>query len=249
MKRPRAAHTILELIVGFALLMVMSALTFSIFTWCASMFQMGSTRLELQGEIRRINNALRRDVLGSCFTSISAKPLTAQALLHPPDAAPLVTVPRSAVSFACMLDNKNPANYDSGTGLSMFDSWTVYYPSTNPADVNECKLYRYRIGPGPTPVSRGVSQLPLFSASGTPFTDAMDTSFLWPCPYIVGEGLHCYSNRIRAFAIVVNPGDQTLQIDVTLQGALGRAIANGKSTADIVESSILLKAENTWPKL
>ena len=98
---------------------------------------------------------------------------------------------------------------------------------------------------------------PVTSVSGTTLQSPLagfglpDTRYDWPNPtkIIPAFGVHCYSNRIRCFQIKPNPGDQTLQLEVTLQGPIGRTTMGQKSTAEIVESSVLLKCENTWPKL
>ena len=238
--RRTQAFTLIELIAGFGILSLLTGLVFIIFSWASSMFAISSVRLELQGEIRRINNALRRDILGSCYTSVINHPVTVSVSLNPPDPTPTVNVQRDAICFAAITDIHNPASYDHAVGLCKFDVWTVYCPYTDPADPNNCKLFRYRVEPH----APSISQLPM-----TVFYSS--ASYLWPNPLnFVSGSDRCYSDRIRSFQILPNLGDQTLEVKIALQGKMGRVTAsNHRKTSEIVESSVLLKAENTWPKL
>ncbi|MBT9587348.1 hypothetical protein IV102_28665 [bacterium] len=232
--------SLLEAVLGMAILAILSGLAFSIFSWASTMFALSSVRLELQGEIRRVNSALRRDILGSCYTSVVNHPVTVTVSQHPPDLLPTVNVQRDAICFAALTDIHKPASYDKDVGLCKFDVWTVYCPYTDPTNPNLCKLIRYRVSPH----APSISQLPMADFYGS-------TSSLWPNPAnLVAGSVHTYSDRIRSFAIVPNLGDQTLEVKIALQGKLGHVSTSPRrTTAEIVESSVLLKAENTWPKL
>ena len=235
------------MLVGLSIFSFLVLVAFDMFALGSSQFELSNGRLELQGEIRRINGALRRDILTSCFTSISShspagSPFTVPAT--PPIPLPTVNVTRDTICFASKADPANPVT-DPTTGLSMFGAWTIYCPYTNPDNVYDCKLYRYRT---PYLPPTGISQLP-FAATAPAGTAPGDWAvIMWP-PTEAFTDLHCYSNRIRSFQILPNPGDQTMTVTMTLQAPIGRIMTGKKQTAEIVESSIILKSENTWPKL
>jgi hypothetical protein len=242
--RPRG-ESLLELIVGLAIFSVLVLTAFDVFALGTSTFQLTSGRLGLQGEIRRINGALRRDILSSCFTSISSFPQAVNVSATPPSLPMDQSAARDAISFASMADSGNTVCYNTSitpynatTGLSQFGCWTVYCPYTNPANVYDCKLYRYHCDYHPG----SASQLPLSPTSwaGVLWSPAQSTTF---------TDIHCYSDQILSFEILPNPGDQTLQVTIKLMAPLGHISTGKKQTAEIVESAILLKSENTWPKL
>lgn len=241
----RRGVTILETTVGLVVLSSLAVVTFALFAWCTTVFRYSSTRIELQGEIRRINNAMRKDILGTAYTSLIKCERDYIVPDRPPDLQPTVNVTRSAVCFAAITDISDPNSYNPDIGLCHFDCWTIYNPYTNPLDVTDCKLYRYRIlkTPGDTPYT----QLPLVE-----FPD-INQSGKWlkmpkPDDFIAGT-MHCYSDRIRSFDIDQNLSDQTLEVKIALQGRAGRSGMGRNTTSEVVESSILLKAENTWPRL
>lgn len=249
MTQSRQAFSLLEVTVGTAMLSLLGILAFTVFAWCSSTFALSNTRLELQGEIRRINTAMRRDILGSCFTSLSSNYVNVTISKNPPDPISLdpIVVPRDGISFSSISNMTNYADsYDHDTGLCKFDCWTVYCAWTNPDDIYDCRLYRYRVEAH----AGNISQLPL---DGFTKPTSAATSYMWPGPgatpyHYIGD-LHNYSNRIRSFQILPNLGDQTLEVKISLLGPLGQLKTSQRKTSEVVESSILLKAENTWPKL
>lgn len=245
----RSGFSLFETVAGLGFLSLLAVLSFQIFAWSSGMFSLTNARLELQGEIRRINGAVRRDMLESAFVSVSTKYISIPITLPAGSTNPADTkmCARDPISFSSMIDPTSPNSYTVDNGFSLFNCTTIYYPYTSPTDPYDCKLYRYKVSwdDPVTSVSGTTLQSPL-AGFGLP-----DTRYDWPNPtkIIPAFGVHCYSNRIRCFQIKPNPGDQTLQLEVTLQGPIGRTTMGQKSTAEIVESSVLLKCENTWPKL
>ena len=245
----RRGFSLLETVIGMVIFSLLGILTFQIFAWSSSTFQLTTVRLELQGEIRRINAAVRRDMLESAFVSVSSRFSNVSVTLPPGSTNPADTqvCARDAISFSSMIDPTSPNSYTTQFGFSLFNCTTIYYPYTLPGEPYDCRLYRYKVSwdDPVTSVSGTTLQSPL-AGFGLP-----DSRYDWPNPsrLITQFGVHCYSNRIRCFTIKPNPGDQTLELNVTLQGPLGHSSVGTKSTAEIVESSVLLKCENTWPKL
>lgn len=241
----RRGVSLIETTVGLVVLSSLAVVTFALFAWCTTVFRYSSTRIELQGEIRRINNAMRRDILGTAYTSLNKCIIELYVPDRPPDLEPKVKVRRSPVCFAAITDISDPNSYNPDIGLCHFDAWTIYNPYTNPDDPTDCRLYRYRIlkTPGATPFS----QLPLVDFPNY----AISSKWLQmpnPADFIAGT-MHCYSDRIRSFDIDQNLADQTLEVKIALQGRGLRSEMGRNTTSEVVESSILLKAENTWPKL
>lgn len=139
--------SLLEAVFGLAILAVLSGLAFSIFSWASTMFALSSVRLELQGEIRRINSALRRDILGILLHQRGQPSGHSHGLIAPPIPSPTVDVQRDAICFAALTDIHNPASYDKDVGLCKFDAWTVYCPYTDPSNPNLCKLFHIEYHP------------------------------------------------------------------------------------------------------
>ncbi len=251
------AFSLPELILSISLLAILTGMAFEIFDWSSTIFRVSNVRVELQGELRRVTGALRRDFLLSSFTSLSEHGESFTVPDHPPDAAPASSVERTTIAFATIEDISNPHNYDAATGQSMFDCWTVFCPYTDPSNHSQCTLYRYRIEkhtPSLTQLSMDsiktppITGTPVYSPFGT------GTSYLWqgaghePLNLIKGT-VRSYSNRIRSFSVEANLGDQTLVVKIALQGPSGHLNTGKKSTSEIVQTEVLLKAENTWPKL
>lgn len=237
--------SILETTCSIALLGLLSIVAFQAFDWGSNLFRVSNGRVELQAELRRINTALRKDFLLSSFTSLGTHRSEYNVPEHPPDPAPAIKVVREALCFASMLDCHKSANYDPATGQSKFDCWTIYCPYTDPANESRCSLYRYRVEEHPSELS----QLKMDLMGGyQPFETG--TSYLWPNPQkMVFNSLHHYSDRIRSLEVAVNLGDQTLVAKITLQGDAGHLQGGKKRTSEVVSTEVLLKAENTWPKL
>lgn len=247
----KKAFSLPELVLSISLLAILTGMAFEIFEWSSTIFRISNVRVELQGELRRITGALRRDFLLSSFTSLSQHGDSLTVPDHPPDVAPAVTVERTTIAFATIENISNSANYDAATGQSKFDCWTVYCPYTDPIDKSKCTLYRYRVEKH-TP---DLTQLSMDSITkAPPYNFGTSNNYLWKGPgleplNLIGGTVRSYSNRIRSFSVEANLGDQTLVVKLALQGPQGRVSTGSKRTSEVVQTEVLLKAENTWPKL
>jgi len=236
----RAAFTLIEVIAGTVVLGLLTLVIFSVFSMASTSFQTTSVRLELQAELRKICTDLRREFEQSTYSSVAIASRTVVVLDQPPDPTPTSTVHRDGLCFASLANPQAVGTVDNVTGLTRWDGYTVYSPYWVNSDVSNCKLLRYRVSAH----AANTSQSPLGGSA------VLSSSYLWPAPtgLIVGT-TRTLTARLRSLQVTEDAANQNYSINVAVQGAAGRIATGNKTLAEVVETSLRLIPENTWPRM
>lgn len=236
MRLVRAGFTLIEVIAGCVVLGLLTLVIFNVFALASTSFQTTSVRLELQGELRKICTELRREFEQSTYASVAIAPQVVVVPDQPPDPTPTSNVNRDGLCFASLANPQGPGTVDNVTGLTRWDGYTVYSPYWAVADPANCKLFRYRVSAH----APNTSQNPL----GSP------ALYLWPAPSALIAGTtRTLTARLRSFAVSEDLANQTYIITIAVQGAAGRITTGNKTLAEVVETSLRLIPENTWPRM
>jgi len=222
----------MDLLMSMALLSILSWLTFSVFAQTSSIFNLSSSRANLQSEIRRIQVSMGRAVSQSSFYTIST---------HTPPAIPVPRVDnltmmarRDSMSCATLNDPSNPASFDDTSGLPKWDRYLVYMASQESPNG---KLIQFQINrPGP-------DDLQVEMSPALPGVVAV-----YPAGVLAGTA-KVITHRLVHFETALSAADQTVTISLIVRGDAGRIVGGRKTTAELLETKLIFRPENTWPRL
>lgn len=231
----RRALSLLEILVTTLIFGALMLLMTEVFQLGTSLFAGGSTRLELQNEVRRIQAAMQRALQNSNFNSVSILNNSQQVPLDPLLPHPTVSVERGGLCFNGLTDSLNQARYDALTGLPRWDCYELFWATL---DVPDGKLIYARMH-DPTPYSTQAVPLPGFSSA----IFSLGNSEL-----ISGE-LKTLSHRIFHFGGSLDGPNQLVHIRLSVRTPAGRTSAQRKSLVEAVSVQYVLRPENTYPRL
>jgi hypothetical protein len=228
----RRGFGLLDVILSLTLLSILSWLMFSIFAQCSSLFGLGNSRASLQSEMRRIQVTLGREVLQTSFYTISTQ---VDTITVPRDDTQNMQARRDSMSCATLNDSGASASFDNISGLPKWDRYAVYMASKESPNG---KLIRFLVNRTGAINDEQLVMSPALSGvvSGYPGSALPRTTKI-------------VTHRLVHFAADTNPADQTTTLSLIIRGDAGRITTGRKTTAELLETKLIFRPENTWPRL
>lgn len=228
-----AGFTLLESVLTVVILGSLMLVIFSVFSVGMAGFRVGSNRLQLQSDLRRVLAPLRRDLENSSFQSISSTVLETRTLQNPPVPLPDMPARRDGVCLNGLRDPLSDASYAAGSGLPQWDCFLLYFATQ---DLPDGRLVRLRLRdatPGVLSVPRGLSPADLSLAN----------------PDLMGRETRVLSDQILDFQVRLDSSNQLVQLGLKLRSKPGHALAGGKSRVEVLEIETVVDPANTSPRL
>jgi hypothetical protein len=217
----RRAFSLLETLISVGILGGIMLLLCVIFEVGSHGFKVGTARLNLQSELRRIIQPLRRDLRNTSFPSVRTLARSAG-----PNQ-------RGGVSCNGLTDTLSTGQYEAGSGLPLWNCYIVYFATL---DEPVGKMVRGML----TDPSRDTVASPLAA-----FTEA---ELSISNPGWIEDTPRVLSDHVQHFSASLNGADQLITLQLRLQGAAGRTEL-GQSLAEVLEVELVVQAANTWPRL
>lgn len=217
--RHSRAFTLLELLIGMAVLGLLIITLFQAFDFGAKAFREATTRQDAQGATTRAYTVLRGDLRRSHFRSIST--------VERATTVEEEEVRRDALSVGSLRDWQDTASYDSLNGVPKWDRYVLFYATM------DGKLVRTTV------------DLDSPDFSPTPFYDLDPHRYLQDDPstntgYQSGQRVLC--ENLLEFRCSLQPAHDTVQVQCTLlQKRDQRRMGRSGFELDIFP-------QNTWPK-
>lgn len=242
--------SLLELVVSMTLLSVLSVLTFSLFAQGSSLFRLGSSRGNLQTEMRRLIASMGREITHSSFyscASLTSAPLS----VEPGGPGQTRWVQRDTLSCAALRDPLASASYDPQSGLARWDCYTIYLATD---EVPQGKLLRFRVDSpfdtaGPTTESTPLRG----QRNGLPYDTLAPLVTAYPASTsdtpVLPDTTRLLTSQLLEFQAGAETSTQLVRVRVVLRGEEGRITQGHHTTAELLEGKLTFKPENTWPRL
>ncbi len=228
----RAGFTLLEALVSCAILGSLMLAACAVFELGMQGFRLGTTRLDLQGELRRVLTPLRKELRNSSYLSVSmVSPPLCSVQSNPPQPTPLEAVRRDAICFNG-LRKWVPGSYDVQNGLPKWDCYVVYFATQDSPDGTMVRML-FEDNTVDT-ITRPLSLAEADLTTGN--TKLID-----------GE-VRRLSAQVMEFAVELNPAEQVVQLHLRIRGKAGRSLGR-QTTAEILEVRTAVRPANTWPRL
>lgn len=232
--RARSAFTLLETLIGVVLLGGLIVVVFAVFAVGASGFKLGTARLDLQSEVRRIMTPLRQDLRNSSFQSISSVAVSRNVPAHPPNTQPLIPAHRDGLCFNGLQQILKDSSYDSNSGFPLWDCYVVYFASLDEPDGKMIRM----VLQDPTPAST-LSVPRSLSPSDLSLSN----------PDLLNRNIRVLSNRVLEFEATLDQSNQLVRIHLKVRSPAGHTNMGRRSTVEVVEISTSVRPANTWPRL
>jgi type II secretory pathway pseudopilin PulG len=231
----RRAFTLLEILIVVVILGGLIVVVFSVFAVGVSGFKLGTTRLDLQSELRRILNPMRQDLRNSSFQSTSFISVPRNVPLHPPNTQPVTPVHRDGLCFNGLQKLLDDGSYDSN-GFPRWDCYIVYFATLDEPDG---KMVRMALQDNDVPPDDVLSVPRSLATSDLSLTN----------PELLQGNVRVLSNQVMDFEVATDQGNQLITLKLRLRGKAGHQNMGGRSTAEILEIHTAVRPANTWPRL
>ena len=226
----RQGFSLLEVLLSIPLMMLVAGTMFYLFGVCSSNFQVGMTRQSLQSELRRITTRLGTEIRQSSFYTVNRSLASYNVDMEPG----MFPVRRDSLCFG------HPSNFDEVTGLTVWDSYTVY---TATAELPRGRLVSYRVGAG-AGVAPATTQLPWSN-----FLTSLLLYTTVPSSKAEANTTKTLTRDLHSFQVDLDEANQLVVIHVTVRGNRGHTAEGRRSTAESAEVVVRYRAENTWPRM
>ena len=137
----KQGFSLLEVILSCSLLMLASAVIFSVFCYGQRGFSLASGRNSIQCDARSTFARLRQDLEQSAWSGVSLDTGVLRRATVPLSTGPSVQ-PRDLICMASLTDWYASGNFDPVTGLPLWNSYVLYHPDLQ---TNQSKLYRVEL--------------------------------------------------------------------------------------------------------
>lgn len=232
MKR-RCGFTLLEALLTISIMGGMMGVLLAVFAAAGPGYKLGSTRLDLQSDLRRILGPLRRDLFNSAFQSLSVLGRIADVAANPPYDQPRLSVHRDALCMnALSRGGTSPAEYSPTSGRPMWDCYVVYFATRDDPNGNLIRMVLRD-----TSVSDIAQPIPSLNEADLSLSNAN----------LLNNDWKELSSQVLEFSASLDEGNQLVRFHLKIRGAAGRR--EGKSTAEVLEIESTLRPDNTWPRL
>jgi len=231
--RRAKGFTLLESLVTIAVLGGLIAVVFAVFRVGATGFKVGTNRLDLQGDLRRLMAPLRKDLQNSSFQSTSFVPISVDVPARPPNANPTVTVQRDGLSLNGLLRPQEDGSYDNDSGLPIWDCYICYFATLDQPDG---KLVRMVLKDS----SHSVLSRPLNLGPGDLSLSNKD---------LLQNNLRVLSDQMMEFGVTLDESNQLVRLHIRLRSKIGHQVMGGRSLVEILEVQTTIDPANTNPRL
>ena len=137
----RRGFTLIEVILGCALLLMVTMVMFSVFRFGYQGFRLACGRNDLQSEARATLSRLQQDMEQSTF-----KGITFDAGVNRQVSVPLLSgaslQPRHLLSMPSLSDWNSSSQFDSDTGMPIWDGYVLYQPTLG---TDKARLFRVEL--------------------------------------------------------------------------------------------------------
>lgn len=230
---PARGFTLLESLVTMAVLGGLIVVVFAVFRVGATGFKVGTNRLDLQGDLRRLMAPLRKDLQNTSFQSTSFVSQSLSVPARPPNLNPTVTVQRDGLSMNGLLQPEDSDSYDKDSGLPIWDCYLCYFVTLDQPDG---KLVRMVLkDPSRDVLSRPLNLGPgdLSSSNGN----------------LIQNNLRVLSDQMMDFGVTLDQSNQLVRLHLRLRSKVGHQMMGGRSLVEILEIQTTINPANTNPRL
>lgn len=187
--------TLLEAVISVAILGSLMLVIFAVFSVGVAGFRVGTSRLQLQSDLRRILAPLRKDLENSSFQSMSC---TAQEV-------PSLTARRDGLCMNALRDPLSDSSYAAGSGLPKWDCFLLYFATQDLPNGRLVRLLLRDATPSVLSLPRSLSAADLSLAN----------------PDLVEREVRVLSDLILDFRVRLDPSNQMIQLGLKLQSKGG----------------------------
>lgn len=229
----KRGFTLLESFVMIAILGGLVICVFGVFSVGVSGFKVGSNRLELQGEMRRVLTPLRKDLQNSSYQTISNLAASTSVPEKPPFANPVINVQRDGICMNGLRDLISDSSYDANSGQPIWDCFVCYFGTL---DSPNGKMVRMVL----RDPSHDVVGIPRSLASG-------DLSL--SNPDLLGGNVRVLSDELLEFGVSLDNSNQLVRLHLKLRSKAGHQEMGGRSLVEVLEIQTTVDPINTNPRL
>jgi len=225
--------TLIESLVTIAVLGGLVLVIFAVFQVGATGFRVGTNRLDLQGDLRRLMAPLRKDLQNSSFQSTSFVSQSINVPSRPPRPNPTVTVQRDGLSMNGLLQPEDDDSYNKDSGLPIWDCYICYFATLDQPDG---KLVRMVLrDPSHDVLSRPLNLGPADLSSAN--------------RDLLQNNLKVLSDQMMEFGVTLDQSNQLVRLHLRLRSKIGHQMMGGRSLVEILEIQTTINPANTNPRL
>lgn len=229
----RRAFTLLESLVTLAVFGGLIIFLFVMFSVGVSGFKVGTNRLDLQGEMRRLLTPLRKDLQNSSFQTVSTVALSASVPQNPPFATPTVSVQRDGLCMNGLRDLGSDTSYDADSGLPIWDCFICYFATMDSPDGKMVRM---------------LLRDPSHDVVGTPRSlSAGDLSLT--NPDLLSQNVRILTQELMEFGVTLDTSNQLVRLHLKLRSKAGHQEMGGRSLVEVLEIQTTVDPINTHPRL
>ena len=222
----RRGFSLPEILIGLVVLSGLMVGSFMIFDVGVSGFQVGTNRLDIQSDLRRILAPLRRDLRNSSFQSITA---------IRPGTGPGVGV-RDGVCMAGLQESAGGALYNPSTGMPQWNCFVLYFATEQQGTGSMVRA----LLDDPTPGRTVASPLEGFNTTYLSYPNV---------PHAMPGSVCVLSRQVVDFEVNTRVTDQAVDVRLHLRAPKVRVLQGRRELAEMLEVKISLRPANTWPRL
>ncbi|MFN8610519.1 MAG: prepilin-type N-terminal cleavage/methylation domain-containing protein [Vulcanimicrobiota bacterium] len=229
----RRGFTLLESLVTIAVFGGLVVFLFGVFSVGASGFKVGTNRLELQSEMRRVLTPLRKDLQNSSFQTMSSVAVSTNVPQNPPFPSPGLDVQRDGICMNGLRNLNSESSYDSETGLPVWDCFICYFGTLDSPDGKMVRM---------------LLRDPSHDVVGTPRSlSAGDLSL--SNPDLLNGGVKVLSDELMEFGVSLDNSNQLVRLHLKLRSKAGHQQMGGRSLVEVLEIQTTVDPINTHPRL
>lgn len=229
----KKGFTLLEGLVTVAMLGGLVVIIFMVFSTGVSGFKVGTNRLGLQSEMRRVLTPLRKDLQNSSFQSLSTVALPTSVPQKPPQITPLVVVQRDGLCMSGLRNMSKSDSYDKDTGLPIWDCYICYFATLDNPDGKMIRMMLRDSKPG-------TAGKPLF---------LLGSDLSLANPALISNSLRVLSDQMMEFGVTLDPSNQLVNLHLKFRSKVGRQSMGGRSLVEVMEIRTTVDPINTNPRL
>lgn len=228
----RRGFTLLESLVTLSVFGGLLVFMFVVFSVGVSGFKVGTNRLDLQGEMRRVLTPLRKDLQNSSFQTISSLAVETNVPQNPPMATPTVQVQRDGLCMNGLRDLSSDDSYDPNSGLPVWDCFICYFATQDSPDGKLVRMLLRDRTPDVVGIPRSLSPGDLSLSN----------------PDLLSQNLRVLSSQLMEFGVTLDPSNQLVRLQLRVRSKAGHQEMGGRSLVEVLEIQTTVDPINTHPR-
>ncbi|ODT76972.1 hypothetical protein ABS71_02920 [bacterium SCN 62-11] len=193
----RRGFTLLEAVLSLAVLGSLMLVIFAVFSVGVAGFRVGTSRLQLQSDLRRVLAPLRKDLENSSFQSMSSTALE----------IPSLPARRDGLCLNGLRDALSDSSYAAGSGLPQWDCFVLYFATQDLPEGRLVRLLLRDTTPSVLSLPRSLTAADLSLAN----------------PDLIGREIRVLSDLILDFRVRLDPSNQMIQLGLKLRSKAGKS--------------------------